>query len=176
MKLALKSTKVFYSLYSHLPAIAQTGQTYKSLRCLQLYIALLNNVNRNLIFTWKLLCIDVSIISGYAAIAHFKDHPIFGAMYYFIFFNASLVYILVYDQAFKVPDLFGQAVRVTLLRVGKQREPGLAVKKKVLDRQLKAVPAVGVKVGEFHTLERISTPVFLNYVLNNVVSMLVAFE
>ena len=41
---------------------------------------------------------------------------------------------------------------------------------KVLKRRLISIPSMEIKVGEFHTLERNSTPVFLNYVLTSVVS------
>ena len=46
----------------------------------------------------------------------------------------------------------------------------------VLNRQLKSVPSTGIKVREFHVLERTSTLVFLHYVFVNVVNMLVTFK
>ena len=152
-------------------------QTYNALRCLQLYVQLVNILNRNLIFTWKLVGVGVSIIAGYAAIAHFKDHLVFGLMYYVIFFDTSLSYILIYGKAFKTPALFKQAVHFALEIVGAEQDRKIlkAIKLKVLARQLRSIPEMGIKVGEFHTLERTSTPVFVDYVVKNIASMLVAF-
>ena len=47
----------------------QAEQTYRVLRCLQLYVGMVNVINLNLIFTWKLGSLGISIISGYAAVA-----------------------------------------------------------------------------------------------------------
>ena len=115
------------------------------------------------------------IISGYAAIAHFTSHPIFGTMYYFIFFDVALIYMVLYEKAFKTPDLVKQVVQGTLLQLGKQRKVSM-VEAKILKRQLESIPAVDIKVGRFHAMERTSTPVFVNYVLVNIVNMLVAFN
>ena len=81
------------------------GEHYAALRCVQLYIALLNVVNSKLIFTWKLLCLGMCIMSGYAAIAHLSDHTVFGVMYFALFLEGSIIYAVMYEQAFKVPDL-----------------------------------------------------------------------
>ena len=94
------------------------------LRCIQLYVTMLNKVNCYLIFTWKIDSLGTSIASGYAAIAHFKDHPMFGVMYYVLFCDATLVYILLYEGAFKVPELFHRAK--SLLRLsGKKVRHGI---------------------------------------------------
>ena len=145
----------------------------RELKCLQLYVQLVNIVNQDLIFTWKLLSLGVCIASGYAAISHFGDHPVFGIMYCMLFVDSALIYILIYDKAFKVPALFGRAKMLIDLTAGvqggKQR-----CQRMILKRQLAGIPQVGIKVGEFHTLERNSIPLFLDYVLTHVVGMLVA--
>ena len=46
----------------------------------------------------------------------------------------------------------------------------------IVERQLKSVPSMGIKVGSFHTLERTSTPAFLGLVVSNVVCMLVMYR
>lgn len=146
---------------------------YRDLRYLQLYVTLLNTVFESVIFTWKLVSIGAGIVCGYAAIAHFQDYPIFGVMYYVIFMDGSLTYMFIYEKGFKVPDMFHRAknlLRLHSSRCGRTRQW------QILDKQLMSIPSVGIKVGNFHTLERTSTPVFLNYVLTNVVNMLVAYR
>ena len=147
-------------------------KTYRTLRRLQLYIKLVNIVNRQLIFSWKLLSIGMCIISGYAAIAHFGDHPIFGVLYYGMFFDIALFYTIPCEKAFKVPILLTEAKR--LLRAQGTMQ-GNRMEQKILRGQVMSIRSEGIKVGEFHTLERTSTPVFLHYVLGNIVSMLVTF-
>ena len=133
---------------------------YRALRSLQTYIGLLNVVNRKLVFTWKLL-------------SHFSEHPLFGIVLYMIFFQGSFIYSVMYEKGFKVPELIAQvrsAFRMQSSRLGNKHE------RKLLKRQVKSVPSVGIKVGEFHMLERTSTPVFLDYVVKNVANMLVTFK
>ena len=118
-------------------------------------------VNQNLILTWKLFCFGSSIISGYAAIVNFKERPIFGVMvmYYVIFFDCSKIYTRLYEKGFKVPALLGKTQTLLMLRVNR------GVRKadwELLKRQLISVPELGIKVVQFHALERNSTPVFLH--------------
>ena len=134
---------------------------------------MLNIVNRNLIFPYNLMCIGFGTISGYAAIAHFKDHPLFGLMYCILLTNLALVYSIIYAKAFKVPVLIRSAtisLTVCANGLGNKAERGL------LRKRVRAIPPLGIQVGSFHTLERTSTPVFLHYVLTNVVNMLVVYR
>ena len=43
----------------------------------------------------------------------------------------------------------------------------------ILVRRVKSVPPVGIRVGQFHTLERASTPNFIGFVVENIVTVLV---
>ena len=152
---------------------ANIWNCYQTMRCLQLYITALNVVNRNLIFTAKLVCLGISITCGYAAIAHFSRYPVFGVMYYVICFEPLFAYTALYQKAFMVPYLMAKARTALRLRV--QSIPSEAVRT-ILVKQLRSIPQVGIKVGGFHLMERTSTPAFLHYVLANIVNMLVAFE
>ena len=170
---------MFYSHDVYLTLVSGPGMgnriqnSLKALRCLQLYVGQLNIVNQNLIFTWKLMCLFLSIVCGYAAIAHFKDYPIFGVMYYALFLDASLIYTLMYEKAFRVPALFKESKVQLRFCAGRIK---VRAERDFLERQARSVPSVGIKVGNFHVLERTSTPVFVHYVLTNVVSMLVVYK
>ena len=115
-------------------------------------------MNQNVIFTWKLVSIGICITNGYAAIAHFRDHPIFGVMYYGIFFDVALFYTIAYQKAFKIPALLTQAKTLLQVEASMLRRP----ESRLLRKQVMSIQPVGIKVGEFRTLERNSTLVFLN--------------
>ena len=167
----------FFYTYRQTDSRDDDEQAYKAIRCLQLYVGMVNVVYQDLVFTWKLASLGMSIISGYAAIAHFTEHPVFGIMYYGILIDVTLVYTIIYGKAFKTPDLFKQAVDAELMRLGTERGGGIErdAQRKVLTKQIRSIPSIGFKVGHFHTLERTSTPVFLDFVISNIVSMLVVF-
>ena len=138
-----------------------------------MYMTLLNIVSRELIFTWKLLSLGVGIFSGYAAIAHFNHQPVFGVMYYAMLFDCVLIYTQVYEKAFRLPS---QLERVKTLLKLRGTNYGNRAERKLLSRRVNSIPAMGVRVGDFHVLERTSTPLFLHYVLTNIVNMLVAYH
>ena len=147
---------------------------YRALRSLQLYTTALNVLNSSLIFTMKLYCLCVSICSGYAAVAHFSDQPVFGIMYCVLFFEASFIYSSLYQKGFKVPDLITEAK--SACRLGGRRLAKKAQRRTIIEKQLKSIPSLGIKVGEFHMLERTSTPAFLQHVLVSIVNILVTFK
>ena len=111
-------------------------------------------------------------MNGYAAIAHFTEHPLFGVMYYALFFDVLLIYALLYEKGFTVAALFENAKNKLVLH---SRRGANGAEWKILKRQVRSIPTVGIKVGEFHMLERTSTPVFIQYVLTNIVNMLLAY-
>lgn len=126
-----------------------------------------------MILSWKLISIGVSTISGYAAIAHFRDYPLFGIMYYAAFFDAVLIYIGIYEKAFMVP-LVVENTKSSIVSAAKRL--WLRTQRRILRRQVRSIPSLAIQVGSFYTMDSTSTPVFLDYVVNNVVSMLVAYE
>ena len=143
----------------------------KRVRKLQLHVELFNQVHCILIFLLKQTCITLGILNGYAAIAHFSEHPVLGMLYYVVLLNVVLQYSIVYDKAFEVPSRFTQAVQRISRRLPKHRSR----EGRAFARHLRSISKVGIKVGEFHTFEKTSTPDFVDYVVKNVVNMLVAY-
>ena len=143
----------------------------KRLRNLQLYVKWFNKAHCYVIFLLKLCSITMCILNGYAAIAHFSEHPVFGTMYYALLVDMTLLYSIVYEKAFQIPNQFTQAVQEIWVHLPK----GGDRKRQAVAKYLRSIPKLGIKVGEFHTFERTSTPVFIDFVVTNVVSMLVAY-
>ena len=89
----VSSFEVFYSMlfpnsgtYRH----DQSSEDIRTLRELQLYVAFVNEVHSYIIFTFKIYCISMCIVDGYAAVARFSENYLFGVMY----FSTSLGSIL----------------------------------------------------------------------------------
>lgn len=115
-----------------------------------------------------MLLISASTILGYAAVAHFHEYPIFGVMYYVMLLDATICYIVLNEKAFKVPILFKEASTYAQLHMGANRRV-------IFGKQMLSIPPTGIKVGNFHTLERASILIFIDFVIVNVVNMLVAY-
>lgn len=83
-------------------------------------------------------------------------------------FESVFIYSVMYEKAFMIPQFLDQGIFCALLSL---RGDGANVFK----RQMMSIPRTGVKVGNFHQMERASTLIFMDYVLVNIVSMLVAY-
>ena len=121
------------------------------------------------------MSLGTCIVSGYAATSHFAEFPMFGVTYCILFLDGVVIYTVVYAKAMLVPSLFKQEKRAVRYRAGRSRKMN-KVENTILQTRLLSIPSVGIKVGEFYTFERNSIPVFLDYVLRNIVSMLVAYQ
>ena len=105
-----------------------------------------------MIFTYKLYCIGFCIGMGYDSVAYLRDNPGLASMCCLACLDIGTVYSLVYQKGFEVQSDFTQVVEAMTYSNSK-----------------------GIKVGHFHTLERTSTPMFLQFVVENVVGMLVSY-
>ena len=98
-------------------------------------------------------------------------------MYSVLFLHLAVSYIIVYEKAFVVPEMFHEAVSMISHRLRRRRlRYGATLyckENRFLEKEFQSVRKAGVTVGDFHTLERTSTPVFVDFVLRNVVNMLV---
>ena len=142
---------------------------FQSLRELQIYVLLMNGVHCDLIFVNKLFSISFCVGMGYAGVAYFHENLALAIMCGLLCIDVGVIHSLVYARGFKVRLTFGKVVK-TMLDSLRRRNRG------VMERQVRSVLPMGIKVGNFHTLERISTPRFLDFVLNNIVSMLVMYH
>ena len=167
-----KLSPVAWHRFRH--TLKQARSDLHFLRKLQLHIKNVNTVYCNIIFSWKLVSITLCILTGWAAIAHFADNPIFGILYYAVWVDIFFFYCVVYDKAFQIPNQLEQAMQAISVRIGTHVERNKA--RLALERQLKSIPFAGIKVGDFHTLERTSTPIFMDYVVKNIVNMLIAYS
>ena len=168
----------YWLIFRYIYTVANARSQLKSIRSLQLHLTLINIANHHVIFAFKLLAIGVCVTNGYAAaVAHVQEYLVFGLMYSVLFVDLAVSYIIVYEKAFAVPKLFDEAVTQICHRLALRRVRSICycMEERVLERQFRAVRRVGVKIGDFHTLERTSSPIFVDFVLKNVVNMLVIF-
>ena len=136
----------------------------------------MNEVHCYVIFSLKIISITLCILNGYAGIAHFHENPVFGVMHYVLAFDLLLLYSIIYDRAFMIPFRIGEAVKSMSVGMLPKMSRGQGAGRELLERQLRSIPRAGIRVGSFHTLERISTPVFIDYIIKNIVNMLVAYR
>ena len=139
------------------------------LRRTQLFVGLFNRANCYPIFCLKLVCITLCIVSGYSIILHAHESPIFGTISVYIFMVYGSWYTVLYAKAFKVPDMVDNAKKILLHRVARIQAKA---SRRQLRRRIRSIPDFGIKVGQFHMFEKLSTPAFIGFVLQNIVGLL----
>ena len=139
---------------------------------IQLVVNMFNGGHRNIIYCLKLLCITVSVVNGYGAIAHGGKDVVFLLFTSCCTVDLVFFYAFVYDKAFGIPDGLERVRRALTLELRQMRD---AKFRRMIQKRLLSIPSVGLKVGDFHMMERESTPIFVDYVLRNIVNLLMTF-
>ena len=152
---------------------AQVSWVVAQVMCIQLLVSLFNIGHRNVIHCIKLLCIVAATVNGYAAMTYSRENLIFGMTGFSFLCDSIFLYAFVYDKAFTIPDGIQNLKRILKLRLVRKRGKALLMTTKALEMQLNSIPLVGLRVGDFHMMERVSTPVFMDYVVRSIVNLLV---
>ncbi|CAG7717981.1 unnamed protein product [Allacma fusca] len=90
-----------------------------------------------------------------------------------VVFDQMLFFSIAFEKAFLVPEYI-KRFKCQVLEHSKFNGASDAVLK-LFKKRLNAVANVGVKVGGFHTMERQSTPLFIDFVVRGIATILVAF-
>ena len=136
---------------------------------------LFNELNSCIIFTFKLFCIYIAVVTGFGAIACSGSNLAYGAFSLLVFVDMTAVYGFVYEKAFAIPNGIQEIKANMIVQV---HRPGIFCKRarRELVQRIKAVPPLGIQVGNFHTMERTSTPVFVDFVVTNLAGLLLLFR
>ena len=151
----------------------ETSWILGQVRTIQLLVTLFNTGHRNVLYCTKLACISIATVNGYGAIGHGGKNPIFGFLNFSVTVNAIFLYTFVYEKGFAIPEALKSIKKMLGVRTqGVQNKRDRAI----LRRRIESIPFVGLRVGNFHMLERMSTPIFIHYVLTSIVHLLVTLK
>ena len=139
---------------------------------MQLLVVFYNDGFAHIHFAWKILALSCTIIQISSGITHFHDNLQLAVSYVVFGLDSTIFYCIVFHKAFSVPVIMNKLKKEMLslvkLRVRDEKE------KRILCRGIRSVPSIGIKVGEFHNFERMSTPNFLGFAVKNITRMLIA--
>lgn len=139
-------------------------------RQMQLNINLFNDMNSYIIFAVKIYWLTAAIDNYFFGIKFFSSKPVLGVAIMFLAIFHTCLFSIMYDTAFSVPRTmqeYKDAILVVTMKLQNRRQ------KAEIKRIAESIPQVGVKVGTFHTLERVSTPNFVGYIAEKVSALLI---
>ena len=107
-------------------------------------------------------------------ILDFHSNAVFAFMNLFTGICSAFFYSIVYHKAFAIP-MITRKLKLKMAHLAKTKIAD-EVDRRAMCAQIRSIPPVGIKVGSFHTFERMSTPNFLGFGLKNIVRILIAFR
>ena len=145
---------------------AQIAIVAKSL----LTMTIFNNSTAGVTFAHKILCLLASTLDMYFFIRLVFIEPIVSLMFFIIMFNGVVFYSVMWGYVYTIPETvlqFRHQLAITATAGGR--------KSKYFKSVAKSFRCVGVKVGSFRDMERLSTLLFVDFVGSSVASMLISF-
>ena len=145
----------------------------RNMRGLQLLIQIYNRAYFYLHINEKLFALTCLILNVSFGILLLHQDTHLATQYLFFGIECSVVYCVTFHKAFAIP----RAIRKFKGKVASVAKTNNAIdifKKGESLTWVRSVPPVAIKVGSFHTFERMSTPNFLAFGIKNIVRVLIA--
>ena len=156
-------------------SVGSLTSVYQHLRLVQLKMALFNQVNEWPVFGVKLLCNGCNLVFGFAAIQIFHGDRPLSAISAIIVLESLGVFHTIYSQGFSIPRRMKRLRSSLVMKLGKF-DFVTDQRRGILKRQVESIGNVAVRVGQFHYLERISTPRYLDFCVKNIMRLVMAYR
>ena len=135
-------------------------------------ITLCNVLFSNIIFTAKLMALACSMLGTYCVILRRDASPMLMLFFGGLSFQAIAFYTTSCHKLFGVPDALDGLKENCNFMLNKKGSTLTPVEKKILKYRIKAVQKIGIRDGGFRILQSESTLLFIDFYVNNVISLL----
>ncbi|CAG7730496.1 unnamed protein product, partial [Allacma fusca] len=147
---------------------------FKNFRQTQLLVLIFNIGYAPVVHLFKMLSITQAVLFGYFGIRYFSKLVAFAAFFLVALLFMMIYYVATFGRAFFVTDRM-QTFKIELVRNAELRQIG-CTQVRHLQKLVASVSNVGIKVGEFHTMERESTPIFIDFVVKTIATLLITYH
>ncbi|CAG7833880.1 unnamed protein product [Allacma fusca] len=150
--------------------LTELSRICMELRMTQIEIKLLNYVYSGFNYVIKLTFLFVSIAGLFTGIKHFGDNPLFTLLSAILAMYIITLFLFFFGDMYKIPEIM-DCLKERLGIVSRT----MKCPESVYTRKIVAsIPQCGIRAGNFYILDRMTSLVFLNYVLYQVAGLLIA--
>lgn len=142
---------------------------------LQLLVQIYNQAYCYLHFNGKLFALTVWILNFSFGLLLLHQDSHLATQYLFFGIECPAIYCITFHKAFAIPRVI-RKFKGKVVSVAKRNHAIDPFKKAEILKWVRSIPPVAIKVGSFHTFERMSTPNFLAFGIKNIVRVLIAFR
>ena len=146
---------------------------YSRCRRAQLSLARFNLSFSGTVFALKLVVMVASIFGFTFSIKFMTKQPLLGGISTHYGIEGVLMFTTLYNDLFRIPAYVEQIKSSLRVSANKLANPRHTKHVKLLAN---SIPYVGVKVGSFRFFEREATLIFIDFIANQVMSLLIGLE
>jgi len=150
----------------------QLKDAMATLRELELHLKFFNLGFANVLWGCKVLFLLVTILAGFSAIRLMHTNPFLGCIYTYLFLLFPILYIGMFGFAYKVTKKMKDVTKLMEITSAGLVNPE---ERKYWSRVVRSIPRMGMSVGGFNRVEREAVPIFINFSVGQIVSLLLAF-
>ena len=144
-----------------------------TLRELELYLKMFNLGFASVLWGFKVVLLGVTILSGFSAIHLVRTNPVLGCFYAYILLLCIIAYVGMFQFAYKVTEKLEDLTKRMKIMSGYIVSPE---ERKYWARVLRSIPRMGMSLGGFNKVEREAVPIFIDFCIKQIVSLLLAFQ
>ena len=153
-------------------ASAGLEHAMRTLRELELHLKFFNLGFADVLWGLKVFFLGGTIFAGFSAIRLIHKNPVFGCLYTYICLACTILYIGMFGFAYKVTEKLEELTKLMEIVSGSLVNPG---ERKYWTKVLRSIPRMGMSVGGFSQVEREAVPIFIDFCVGQIVSLLLAF-
>ncbi|CAG7647282.1 unnamed protein product, partial [Allacma fusca] len=150
-------------------SVIKEGKASRTLMTISTEINLYNQVNSKINIIVKFSCLAMSIFGFFIAIRMIETQPGVALINLVFGFYVTILFVFNYGHAFLIPEMMKSTKKNFLVGLEAQYRP-------YVQRQLRAIPDCNIRVGEFYSFDRNSTPSFVDFVVNQTSGLLLTFR
>ena len=151
----------------------QLKETYGTLRELQLHLRFFNLVFANPLWKFKILLLTMTVLFGFSTIRLIHTNPMLGCIYIYGGLCSTTTYIGIFQFAHQITEKAEGLKMMMEMKSGRLVGPA---ERKYWARVMKSVPRMGMSMGGFHRVEREAVPIYIDFSVNQIVSILISFN
>ena len=149
------------------------SSTVAFLRTCKLEILLFNLAPAHVVFFSKLMCMSACTVVGFIGVREASEGDYFVAgLMLVLFIIVASSFVGMYNFAYRIP-IWVELVKDEILLQSQSLKNML--QRRELRMRMKAIPKLAIKSSQFHQIERESTPIFVDFVVEQTLGLLLTF-
>lgn len=122
----------------------------------------------------KLITLGGAIIGGFLIVKFLTSHPFFAIPPVVLCFEAFINHFVIFDKVYRITDKV-EELKDRILEKANSPKQNVRVRDEYT-KFCKSVQRPGIQAGGFYVLQRENTLIFMDYVINQIVSLVLTFQ